>query len=127
MKSNYRNLTDELTSRFRVVATEKTYGAKFSHRNQNVGETVESYAAELKRLYDKAHPLRDRQTRREDLIRRFLDGLADEKTRVQVEYVKDPQDIDEAVFEVVHLLETQNHAPSEDRERPHRHHRNART
>ena len=67
---------------------------------------MESYAAELKRLYDKAYPRRDRDTRREDLLRKFLDGLYDDQTRLQVEYIKEPKDIDEAVFEVVNYLET---------------------
>ena len=103
---NYKELVSELENRFRVVETEKTYRAKFSHRNQKAGETVESYAAELKRLYDKAYPRRDRDTRREDLLRKFLDGLYDDQTRLQVEYIKEPKDIDEAVFEVVNYLET---------------------
>ncbi len=58
------------------------------------GRTVQEYAAELKRLYDKAFPQRDRETWREDLLRRFFDGLADKRTRFQVEDVKEPQDID---------------------------------
>ena len=125
VRSSYTMLTDELTNRFRVVATEKTYSAKFSKRSQEPGESVESYAAELKRLYDKAHPLRDRQTRKEDLLRRFLDGLSDGKARFHVEYVKDPNDIDEAVFEVVHFLETQYHSKS-GHDGVNRHNRNAR-
>jgi hypothetical protein len=67
---------------------------------------VEDYAAELKRLYDKAHSDRDAATRREDLLRRFLDGISDDRARFQVEYVKEPADIDEAVYEVVNFLET---------------------
>ena len=46
--------------------------------------------AELKRIYDKAHPRRDHHTREEYLLRRFMDGLNDEKTLTQVEYVKGP-------------------------------------
>lgn len=33
--------------------------------------------ADLKRLYIKAHPQRDSKTREEDLLKNFLDGLAD--------------------------------------------------
>ena len=84
---NYKELVSELENRFQVVETEKTYRAKFSHRNQKAGETVESYAEELKWLYDKAYPRRDRDTRREDLLRKFLDGLYDDQTRLQVEYI----------------------------------------
>ena len=59
-------------------------------------------------MYDKAHSNRDENTRREDLLRRFLDGLYDEKARFQVEYVKEPRDIDEAVYQVVDFQETSN-------------------
>ncbi|CAC5405011.1 unnamed protein product [Mytilus coruscus] len=75
-------------------------------RNQHPHESVEEYAAELKRLYDQAYPARDRQTRREDLLRRFLDGLQDDTARFQVEYNKKTHDIDEAVAHVVNFVET---------------------
>lgn len=108
VRGNYAQLVSELNSRFRVVVTKKTYGAQFSHRNQKASESVEEYAAELKRLYDKAHANRDEHTRQEDLLRRFLDGLYDDKARFQVEYVKEPRDIDEAVFQVVDFQETRH-------------------
>ncbi|KAH3850386.1 hypothetical protein DPMN_092797 [Dreissena polymorpha] len=57
-------------------------------------------------LYDKAHPHRDRQTREEDLVKRFLDGLLDEDTRFEVEYHKEPATIDQAVYNVVTLIQT---------------------
>ena len=60
------------------------------------------------RLYDKAHANRDEETRREDLLRKFLDGLYDGKARFQVEYVKEPRDIDEAVYQVVDFQETRH-------------------
>ena len=88
--------------------TKKTYGAQFSHRSQKSSESVKEYAAELKRLYDKAHANRDEETRREDLLRKFLDGLYDEKAQFQVEYVKEPRDIDEAVYQVVDFQETRH-------------------
>jgi hypothetical protein len=105
-RENYKTLTKELSNRFRRVETARTYGARFSNRSQKPGESVEDFAAELKRLYDKAHPRRDHKTRCEDLLRRFLDGLLDSKARFQVEYVKEPKDIDEAVYDVVHFLDT---------------------
>ncbi len=98
---SYPRLTAELDARYRKVETTKTYSAWFSHRDQKPGEAAEEYAAELKRLYDKAYPQRAAQTRREDLLRRFLDGLSDEQARFQVEFVKDPGDIDATVYEVV--------------------------
>ena len=121
MRGQYKGLIAELENRFRVVETEKTYRVQFSNRSQKPGETVECYAAELKRIYDKAHPRRDRNTREEDLLRRFMDGLIDEKTRTQVEYVKGPKDIDEAVFEVVNFLETTKRSQVVDDKRPRRH------
>lgn len=105
-RSTFKGLTHELKNRFRKVETSRTFGAQFSNRNQEAGESVEDYAAELKRLYDKAHANRDKCTRREDLLRRFLDGIQDDRARFQVEYVKEPEDIDQAVFEVVSFIET---------------------
>ena len=43
-----------------------------SHRDQHNGESVEEYTADLKRLYNKAHPSRDHQTREETLSRWFV-------------------------------------------------------
>ena len=108
VRTNYSQLVSQLNSRFRVVVTKKTYGAQFSHLSQKSSESVEEYAAELKRLYDKAHANRDEETRHEDLLRKFLDGLYDEKARFQVEYVKEPRDIDEAVYQVVDFQETRH-------------------
>lgn len=75
VRGNYGTLVAELNSRFRVVETKKTFGAQFSKRNQKVSESAEEYAAELKRLYDKAYSQRDSETRQEDLLRRFLEAL----------------------------------------------------
>ena len=102
---SYRKLTRELDLRFRKVEISRSFASKFSWRNQSIGETVEEYAAELKHLYYKAHANRDRETRREDLLRRFLDGIEDQKARFHVEYIKQPFDIDDAVFEVVNYLQ----------------------
>lgn len=105
-RGRYPDLVKELNARFRVVETAKTFGAQFSNRTQKSGETPEEFAAELKRLYDKAHVRRDAETRKEDLLRKFLDGLNDDRVRFHVEYVKEPSDIDEAVYYVVHFQET---------------------
>lgn len=105
-RRNYGLLVQELNSRFRVVETSKTYRALFSNRDQRHGESPEAYAAELKRLYDKAYPNRDMNTRTEDLVRRFLDGINDEAARFHIEYIKEPIDIDHAVYETVNFLET---------------------
>jgi len=114
VRRDYRQLVQELGNRFRKVEARKAMGAQFSHRIQKSNETVQEYSADLKRLYDKAHPNRDRITRAEDLLRRFLDGLREENTRFYVEYVKEPADIDEAVSEVINFMETKRRPDEEN-------------
>lgn len=114
VRTNYQSLTSELNNRFRVVETQKTFATQFSNRNQNSGETPEEFAAELKRLYGKAYANRDSQTREEDLLRKFLNGLQDERARFHVEYIKEPANIDEAVYEVVNFREVHKRPFSKD-------------
>lgn len=104
--NDYDMLIMELTNRYRVIETPKTYAAFFSARSQKQGETIEEYAAELKCLYDKAHGYRDARTRQEDLVRRFLDGLWDVESKFEVEFNKEPRTIDEAVLHVVNFMQT---------------------
>lgn len=113
-RRSYPVLVEELQSRFRVVETTKTYRTLFSNREQNTGESHEGYAAELKRLYDKAYPNRDRETRSEDLLRRFLGGLCDDGARFHIEYIKEPIDIDHAVYEAVNFQETRRRQPRKE-------------
>lgn len=40
-------------------------------------------------LYDRAHGYRDRKTRDEDLVRRFLDSLYDEEARFALDFNRD--------------------------------------
>ena len=105
-RQNFSKLVTELDSRFLVVETKRSYAAKFNNRNQKTGESIEQYAAELKKLYSKAYPKRDVTTRNEDLVRKFLDGLLDDEAQFQVEFGKCPETIDEAVSEVVNFMET---------------------
>ena len=105
---DYQELLCELHSRFRVIETARSFAAKFSERSQRSNETAEEYAADLKVLYDKAHGYRDKHTREEDLVRRFLDGLRDDEVRFEVEYHKEPGTLDEAVYHVVTLIQTRN-------------------
>jgi len=98
---SYRDLTYELRCRFQPIETARSFASKFSRRNQRQGEKLEDYAADLKLLYDKAHSYRDRRTRQEDLVRRFLDGLRDDEMRFELEFNKDPGTIDEAVYNAV--------------------------
>ena len=96
----------ELNGRFRVIETERTYAARFSQRNQRQGETAEEFAADLKRLYAKAYKFRDDRTRQEDLVRRFLDGLKRSEARFEIEFHKEPINIDEAVRHAVNFVQT---------------------
>lgn len=88
-----------LKSWFQKIETSRNYAAKFNNRCQKPQESVEDYAAELKQLYDKAHANQDRATRREDLIHRFLNGLTDDQAKSNMEFVKEPNDVEEAAFE----------------------------
>ena len=112
--SCYSELIKELNSRFRVVETKRTFAARFSQRSQRQGETAEEFAAELKRLYAKAYSFRSEATRQEDLVRRFLDGLRDNDARFEVEYNKEPVNIDEAVLHVVNFVQTRRRGSSEE-------------
>ena len=113
-RSSYGRLVRELNSRFQVVETRKTYAAQFSNRTQKPGETTEEFAAELRRLYNKAYPSRDAQTRKEDLLRKFLDGLYDERARFHIEFVKEPDSIDQAIYEAVNFQETRRRPPGKE-------------
>ena len=104
--SCYPKLIKELNSRFHTIETEKTFAAKFSQRRQKHDETAEEYAAELKRLYSKAYRSRDSRTRQEDLVRKFLDGLKDQEARFEVEFHKEPENIDSALYHVVNFIQT---------------------
>ncbi len=119
VRRNYKALVSELYNRFHVVETTKSYRVKFAHRDQKANETAEEYAAELRRLYDKAYPKRGHVTRQEDLVRRFLEGLFDDKIKFHVEYVKEPETIEDAVLEVIKFLDVKRRGQvdSADRDR----------
>ena len=112
--SNYSELVKELHSRFRVVETEKTYAAKFSQRRQRTDEKLEEYAADLKRLYANAYTNRYSTTKQEDLVRRFLDGMHDSEARLEIEYHKEPIDIDQAVYHAVNFIQTRRRSSYEE-------------
>ena len=73
-----------------------------ARRDQRIDESVETYVAELKRLYDKSFMTRDLHTRTKDLLRRFIEETA----RFHVEYIEDSADFDHAMYEVVNFQET---------------------
>jgi len=104
--TSYRKLVKELDNRFQEVDTTKIYITKFNNRRQTEKESVQEFAAELKRLFDKGFPNRDKVTRQEDLLRQFLVGLQSNDARIHVELNKEPKTIDEAVYYVIHYQET---------------------
>ena len=112
--NDYKKLVAELENRFRKVESTKTYQTQFNSRSQKPGESLEKFAAELKRLYDKAYPKRDQQTRKEDLLQRFYRGVYDSKVGEDVEFVRRPDDIDAAVDEMVNLIESKRNSRSDD-------------
>jgi len=52
-------------------------------------------------LYDEAHPFRVRFIRDEDLVRKFMVGLHDQEARFEIEFNKEPTNIEDAVFHAV--------------------------
>ena len=44
------------------------FATQFNYRTKKAEESTEEYVAELKRVYNKAYPHRDADTRREDLL-----------------------------------------------------------
>ncbi|CAG2256003.1 unnamed protein product [Mytilus edulis] len=110
--SSYTRLTKEIHNRFGTFETKKNYKTLFNRRNQKSDEKPEAYAAELKRIYDKAYKNRDMKIRQEDLLQRFLMGLSDHDSRVHVELYKEPNTIEEAVQEVITFTEAIS--PQED-------------
>ena len=97
-RQKYNKLVKELGSCFKGVEVAKTYQVQFSKRLQKSCESIENFAAELKRLYTKAYPKRPASIK-------FLDGLCDNHVRQQVEFVKQPASIDDAVVEVINFIE----------------------
>ncbi len=105
VRSDYHALVYELRKQFQTFETPRMYQAQYDKRKQKIGEDVHSFAIELKRLYDKAYPGRSQSIRNEDLVRKFFDGLLDEKASGQVEYFKSPKTIDHAVYEMIHYMD----------------------
>ena len=102
---SYTDLVNELNSVFRKVEIPRTFAKQFHSRVQGEDESVQEYAIDLRYLYYKAYKHRDKRTREEDLVRRFLDGLRDDEMRFAVEYYKEPTSLDEAVYHAVEFAE----------------------
>ena len=93
----------------------KIFRAQFGKRTQRIGESVEDYCAELKRIYDKAYPGRNPEMRQQLLLQQFLNGLRDKQAKFAVEYFKEPCTIEDAVHQVVTDMEAQQGTMCNDR------------
>ena len=112
---NFQSLVHELSLRFQTVETNRTFRAQFGKRTQRIGESVEDYCAELKRIYDKAYPGRNPEMRQQLLLQQFLNGLRNKQAKFAVEYFKEPCTIEDAVHHVVTYMEAQQGTMCNDR------------
>ena len=97
-RSNYFHLVEELERRFHVAETPQTCARQFYRRKLRSTETLRQFAADLKVLIRKAYPRGVNCVAMEQmLIKQFFDGLDDEDLRYNVEYLKMPYRLDEAV------------------------------
>lgn len=114
--ASYENLVAEIESRFGTLENKRVYKTQFNNKRQGRSESLEEYAADIKRLYDWAHPNRDASTRQEDLISKFLQGLWDSKARQYIELHREPSSIEEAVQQVAaYMSVTSNSIPNDER------------
>ena len=113
--SSFQSLVHELGLRFQSVETTKTFRVQFGKRTQRIGESVEDYSAELKRIYDKAYPGRNPEMRQQLLLQQFLNGLRNKQAKFAVEYFKEPCTIEDAVHHVVTYMEAQQGTMCNDR------------
>lgn len=114
--ASYENLVAEIGSRFGTLENKRVYKTQFNNKRQGRNESLEEYAADIKRLYDWAHPNRDASTRQEDLISKFLQGLWDSKARQYIELHREPSSIEEAVQQVAaYMSVTSNSVPNDER------------
>ena len=110
--SNYKQLIKCFKRCFHKIESTKTYATIFWKHDQRASE---SYVAELKRVYGKTYPQHDSTSQDEDLLHRFLNGLMDQKAHQQVDFVKDPANIDEALDKIVMSWEScQSGQPQRD-------------
>lgn len=116
--ASYENLVAEIASRFGTLENKRVYKTQFNNKRQGRNESLEEYAADIKRLYDWAHPNRDASTRQEDLISKFLHGLWDSKARQYIELHKEPTSIEEAVQQVAAYMSVTSISIPNDERRP---------
>lgn len=97
-RQDFYYLVEELERRFKVNETPQTCARQFYRRKLRSGETLKQFAADLKALVRKAFPTGlNRWAMEQMLIKQFFDGLDDDELRYNVEYLKMPRDLDDAV------------------------------
>ena len=114
----YNELIKCLKRHYHTIENTKTYAAIFWKCDQKASESEGTYVTELKSMSDQAYPQSDSTQWDKDLLCRFLNGLIDQKGHQQVEFVKDPANIDEALDEIVRYQEScQSGQPQRDNSR----------
>ena len=88
---------------------------QWAELKQTPSQSVEELAIYIKVLYDKAFPNRDQRNQKEDMVSKFFEALTDTNAKAQVQFVKNPRNIDDAVKYVVHYTETYKSRKSDAR------------
>ena len=113
--TNYRKLVQELWMRYRTVESKRSYKLQWAELKQTPSQSVEELAAYIKVLYDEAFPNQDQRTWKEDMVSKFFEALTDTNAKAQVQFVKNPRNIDDAVKYVVQYTETYKSRKSDAR------------
>ena len=118
-RKDYAVLVSELASRFGSLETKRTFRVRWANISQQPGQTEQELAAEIRRIHAEAYPDRDTDTRRVDLVDKFLDSLRDETQRSAIEFNKCPHTIEEAVKYAIQYRETTRTRRASRAERAH--------
>ena len=118
-RKNYSVLVSELGSRFGSLETKRTFRVQWANISQQPGQTEQELAAEIRRIHAEAYPDWDAETRRVDLVNKFLDALCDERQRSAIEFNKCPHTIEEAVKYAIQYQETTRTRRTSQAERAH--------
>ena len=96
--ADYDELLYQLDNRFRIIQTPESSQRLFYARKLQKGEQPRQFAADLRKLIQKAYPRGLSPEVREDmLLKQFFDGLDDEDARYFVKYLQHPRSLDDAI------------------------------
>ena len=90
----YNNIVDKLYLRYEHSA--KFYQIRWRRLRQKSRETAWELAVSINMVYRKAFPDRDGETRREQLLAKFIDALTDGTATFNVKFHKQPREIYQA-------------------------------